>query len=156
MLALLPVGPPCPQAPELSAPVPPAPTEAVGAAGPDLCLAQRAVQIPREDWHSLEVSGKSHSPPGPCPKPTWHLNAAPSRWEAGLGRGWGARGQRSGCGLAGSPACLSARLAPRKAELFSLVLHLLLGEAGEDRCEPQRKKEIPASGVWIREGVGSF
>ena len=57
------------------------------AAEPELCLALWATRIPGEDWHRVRISGKSHSPPGWRPRPTWHPKASAPQWEARTGGG---------------------------------------------------------------------
>lgn len=86
----------------------------------------------QEDWHSLEISGKSHSPPGRCPKPTWHPAASLL-----CGRqDWGALGKRRA-------AWLPAHLAPSEAELGPPR-----PEGMEKRKrEGEEEKEAPASGA---------
>lgn len=68
-----------------SGPVLPAPTQAGRSSRARFRPAQWAAWIPGRDWHSVTISGKSHSPPGQSPRLTWHLNTSASQWEARTG-----------------------------------------------------------------------
>ena len=103
--------------------------------GARLCLAQWAAWIPGEDWHSLTISGKSHSPPGRSPKLTWHPKTSASQWEARTG------GPRAEAGV-------QPGRAPRAASwLAGLPARSIYGSG----CFPSCRR-IPPRGRRQREG----
>lgn len=126
-------------------------------AEPPLCLAQWPVWIPGEDWHSVKISGKSHSPPGQCPRPTWHPQDSPPPWEARTGVGVG--GHSRGGGWVQPdwlPDLSPGSSASQQGQATTAPGSWLPPQEGGKEKRSEGGGEAPAPGVGIRKELGSF